>query len=298
MTTRPPIRPSVASAQQHSGHSGYPISNRNSGCPILAAVLSRQGWDWTNSPRTRFLKPFLIAILFLAIPARSQSPILLDTVVAVVNYHAILQSDIDDEIRLSVLDPSLPGQTVLTRRRALEQLISRSLIEQQIRREDAQAALPSPEEVATRLSEIRRELPACVRQNCASDAGWQAFLTAHDLTPERVNTYLRYRLEILAFIEQRFRQGIHITPQEIEAYYRETLVPQYAPGESVPTLERVTPRIEEVLLQQHVNVLFDEWLTNLRKQGDVEVLDPSLQSPEEKDTAPNVPPTAEGKARP
>jgi hypothetical protein len=215
----------------------------------------------------------------------------------VVNNHAVLASDIDDEIRLSVLDPSLPGQEILTRRHALDQLISRSLIEQQIRREDAQAALPSPEEVAMRLAEIRKELPACVRQNCASDDGWKAFLAAHGLTPERVNTYLRYRLEILAFIEQRFRQGIHIAPQEIEAYYRGTLVPQYTAGEAVPSLERVTPRIEEILLQQQVNLLFDEWLTNLRKQGDVEVLDPTLETPDEQNTAPTVPPTAEGKAK-
>jgi hypothetical protein len=42
----------------------------------------------------------------------------------------------------------------------------------------------------------------------------------------------------------------------------------------------VAPRIEEILLERHVNVLFDDWLNNLRKQGDVEVLDPSFESPE------------------
>jgi hypothetical protein len=46
-----------------------------------------------------------------------------------------------------------------------------------------------------------------------------------------------------------------------------------------------------------VNLLFDEWLTNLRKQGDVEVLDPTLETPEEKSTSPAVP-TAEGEAKP
>ena len=45
-------------------------------------------------------------------------------------------------------------------------------------------------------------------------------------------------------------------------------------------MQRVSPRIEEILLQQQVNLLFDEWLTNLRKQGDVEVLDPALESAE------------------
>jgi hypothetical protein len=54
-------------------------------------------------------------------------------------------------------------------------------------------------------------------------------------------------------------------------------LPQYKPGEAVPTLDKVSPRIQEILLQQKVNVLFDDWLQNLRKQGDVQVLDPSLE---------------------
>jgi len=208
------------------------------------------------------------------------SPVLLDRVVAMVNRRVILDSDIDNEIRMSVLDPAGAGQGVLTRKRALDQLISRALIQQQIRREDAQATQPSPAEVNARLTEIRKELPACVRQNCASDQGWVAFLVNHGLTPERVDAYLRFRLEILRFIEQRFRQGIRITPQEIETYYHDTLLPEYAPGEAIPPLEKVSPRLEEILLQQKVNVLFEDWLKNLRRQGDVEVLDPALETPE------------------
>jgi hypothetical protein len=214
----------------------------------------------------------------------------------VVNRHAILSSDIDDEIRLSVLDPGRAGQGVLTRKHALDHLISRSLIEQQIRREDAQAAEPSPTEIDARLAEIRKELPACVRENCASDAGWKAFLAAHNLTPERVDAYLRFRLEILRFIEQRFRPGIRISPQDIETYYHKTLLPEYAPGEAVPSLDKVSPRIEEILLQEQVNALFDEWLTNLRKQGDVEVLDPALETPEASET-PQTKPVAQSSSR-
>jgi hypothetical protein len=236
---------------------------------------------------TRFLKPLLVSILLSATTLPAQSTVILDRVVAVVNRHAILASDIDDEIRLSVLDPARAGRGVLTRPHALDQLISQALIEQQIRREDTQADEPTQEEVNARLAEIRKELPACVHENCASDAGWKAFLAAHDLTPERVDAYLRYRIEILRFIEDRFRPGIHISPQDIETYYRDTLLPEYGPGEAIPSLARVSPRIEEILLQQQVNLFFDEWLTNLRKQGDVEVLDPSLESAETPATKPS-----------
>ncbi len=214
----------------------------------------------------------------LAQPANPSSPVVLDRVVAVVNKHAILAGDLEDEIRLSVLDPNGVGQGQLTPQRALEQLISRTLIEQQIRQDDIPAIEPSQAEVNTRLYELRKQLPACVHQDCASDAGWKAFLASHGLTPERVAAYLRYRLEILSFIEQRFRQGIQISQEQIETYYRDTLVPRFAPGENVPTLDQVAPRIQEILLEQQVNVLFDNWLTNLRQQGDVEVLDPELES--------------------
>jgi len=213
-------------------------------------------------------------------PQPATGTVILDRVIAVVNNHAILSSDLDDEIRLSVLDPNRGGLGALTRGVALEQLISRALIQQQIRQEDEQAANPPQAEIDARLGEIRHEIPACVRENCASDAGWKAFLIEHHLSPERVESYLRYRLEILRFIERRFRQGIHISPQEIETYYHDTLLPQYAPGDSIPSLDKVSPRIQEILLQQKVNVLFDDWLENLRKQGDVEVLDPALLSPE------------------
>ena len=210
--------------------------------------------------------------------ARAQQPVVLDRVIAVVNRHAILASEIDDEVRLSVLDPMRQGQVALTRQHALEQLISRSLIEQQIRSEDDRAAEPSQSEVDARLSQIRRELPFCVHRNCASNEGWKQVLAERGLTPERVAGYLRYRLQILAFIELRFRQGIRIAPEEIADYYTKTLLPQYKPGEQAPPLATVSDRIEEILLEQHVNLLFEDWLANLRKQGDVEVLDPSLES--------------------
>jgi peptidyl-prolyl cis-trans isomerase SurA len=220
-------------------------------------------------------------VLFVSTPATAaaqqpdpSSPVVLDRAVAVVNKQVILSSDLDDEIRLSILEPDRGGE--LTPQQALEQLISRTLIEQQIREQDFQTVEPTAEEVDARVAELRKQLPACVHENCASDEGWEKFLAANGLTSPRVQSYLRYRLEILSFIEQRFSQGIQITQQQIETYYHDTLLPQYKSGEAVPPLDQVSSRIQEILLQQQVNVLFDTWLTNLRQQGDVEVLDPAL----------------------
>lgn len=267
--------------------------------------------QWSICARYRSLPAALLAVLLLAPTAKScwtqsaqsssapgpatsaASPIVLDRAVAVVNRHVILASDLDEEIRLSILDPNNAPQQNLTRQQALEKLISRTLIEQQIRQEDMPAIEPSREAVNARLHEMRTGLPICLRQDCASDSGWKAFLTAHALTEQRVNAYLRYRLEILSFIEQRFRQGIQISEQQIETYYHDTLAPEYGPGVTVPPLAQVSSRIQEILLQQEVNELFDNWLTNLRQQGDVEILDPDLVRDPAPSQTPSGPHTAE-----
>ncbi len=225
----------------------------------------------------------LTGVLSAAAQSEGESPapgssVKFDSTVAVVNRQAILKSDLEDEMQLSVLDPSTNAQEKMTEQEALERLISRTLIQQQIQQEDLQAAEPKPDEIAARLNEIRTELPTCVRADCKSDAGWKTFLAQHDLTPAQVESYLRHRMEILSFIERRFRQGIRITPEEIATYYNGTLLPQYPAGEKPPPLEQVSSRIEEILLQQRVNVMFDNWLSNLRNQGQIEVLDPALET--------------------
>jgi hypothetical protein len=191
-----------------------------------------------------------------------------------------------------VLDPARVGMGILTRARALDQLIGRALIQQQIRQGDLESVQPTQAVVDERLSQIRRQLPSCVRSHCATPEGWKAFLVLHNLTQERVESYLRYRIEILSFIEQRFRQGINIQPEQIEAYYTKTLLPQYPKGEAIPPLDQVSARIQEILLQQQVNILFDDWLSNLRKQGNIEVLDPTIEGPAMGTPEPEAPASA------
>ena len=204
----------------------------------------------------------------------------MDRVVAVVNNQAILKSDVDWQVRLAVLEPGTGTEQALRPQQALDQLISRELIEQAMRREDSHHTEPGPEQVEARVKEMRHDLPACARR-CVSDEGWAGFLAEHALTEARVENYVRERIEVLAFIEQRFRQGIRVTTEETENYYKRTLLPQYAPGAEIPPIEKVAPRIEEILLQQRVNALFEEWLRSLRLQGEIEVLDPALESPQE-----------------
>jgi peptidyl-prolyl cis-trans isomerase SurA len=250
---------------------------------VKAARFGDANYAWAKARMVFYLWGVILLVAADAVAAYAQEPApasdmqTLDRVVAVVNNQPILWSDITKEIRFAVLDPNEVNGTV-TPKRALQQLISRTLIEQQIGQEDATVAQPSDQDVQARVNAIRKELPACARLKCTTEAGWQEFLKTNELSAGQVEKYIRLRLEILRFIEIRFRQGIRIAHEEVEAYYRDKLLPQYAKGARVPPLSEVSSRIEEILLEQQVNVMFDNWLDSLRKQGNVEVLDASLES--------------------
>jgi peptidyl-prolyl cis-trans isomerase SurA len=96
------------------------------------------------------------ALLLLALAAclaRAQKPVVLDHVVAVINGSVILESDVQEEMRLAVLQPfSDSGR--YTPKRALQRLIDRALILQQMQAAE-ELTPPSPEEVQQRVNELR-----------------------------------------------------------------------------------------------------------------------------------------------
>lgn len=201
----------------------------------------------------------------------------LNAVVAVVNQQVVLASDVDEEMRLVHL---LPGgnQQDNSASAALERLITRLLIEQQIRIEDPSQLNPDAKDVEASLIGLRQDLPACKLTDCMTEEGWTTFLAGLDLTPAQVAAYWKDRYAVLGFIEQRFRSGIRISPEEIADYYQKTLLPQYHSATEAPPLKAVSARIQEVLLQQRVNSLLDDWVQSLREPGQVEIIDPTLRA--------------------
>lgn len=210
---------------------------------------------------------------------QSSPPVLLDRVIAVINGDVLLESDLEEEMHYAVLQPYSvpPGRN--SRQRALQRLINRTLILQQIREMNMQNLKPKESDIMQRIAEMRKQIPACVHYQCQTEAGWQAFLRDNHFTLEQVKEHWEQRLEILTFIEERFRSGIHISKDEIEKYYQQIFVPQFAKEKvQPPTLSSVSSRVEEILLQQKVNDLLQDWLKNLRERGGVEILDPEFKN--------------------
>jgi peptidyl-prolyl cis-trans isomerase SurA len=203
-------------------------------------------------------------------PAVGQGTVL-DRIVAIVNDDVILESDIDEERRFESIQPYRGSTAEFSRERAVQRLIDRALILQQSAMEPEDTI--TDEDLDAQLTKLRKDIPSCAEYHCETDPGWQKYLADRGFTVETFRELWRKRMELLRFIEVRFRNGIHISDDEIKDYYEKTMLPEYARQKvTPPKLETISTRIEEVLLQQQVSNLLRDWLKSLRAQGSVRIM--------------------------
>lgn len=202
----------------------------------------------------------------------------LDRIVAIVNDDLILDSDVNEELRLQAFDPYHAASEKLSNARAIERLINRDLILQQLKLQPEVA--PSDAEVNKQIDELRKDIPACNVYRCETKEGWDRFLADNGFTEASFFARWKERMTVLAFIEDRFQMGINITPQQIQTYYNDTLVPEYGRQHApAPKLIAISSQVREVLLQQQITNLLGDWLKSLRAQGSVVVLHPGEEAP-------------------
>ena len=197
--------------------------------------------------------------------------VLIDRVVAVVNGDVVLESDVEEERRMAAFQPISTPEGNATREKAIERLVNRRLLLQQAKLQPERPVTEA--DIDAQIDQLRKEIPACKAAHCETDAGWAKFLAAHGVTSNEVRAHWRERMETLQFVEVRFRSGIRISQAEIESYYQKTMLPEYAKqGVKAPPVEKLSDRIQEVLLQQQVSGLLSDWLKSLRAQGTVQLV--------------------------
>lgn len=214
-------------------------------------------------------------------PTAARSPaangVVLDRIVAVVNGDIILESDVDEERRYEEIQPYREGGA-FSRDKAIQRLIDRELILQQADLQPDDNV--SDSELKSQIATLRKDIPACKQYDCETDAGWKKYLSDHGFTEDEFDKRWRQRMELLKFIEVRFRSGITISDAQIKNYYETTMLPEYAKHNvAPPKLETISKRIEEVLLQQQVSNLLQDWLKSLRAQGSVRMMTPGEVAP-------------------
>ncbi len=203
---------------------------------------------------------------------------LVDQVIGVVNGDLILESDVEEERRFGVFQPFTSPSGAFSRDKAIERLVDRALILQQVKLQPEDKVTTA--DATAELNALRKQIPACKAAHCETEAGWNAFVQAQGFTLPELTERWRQRMEILKFIEQRFRAGIRIEPAEIKDYYEQSLLPEYARQKvKAPSLEVLSERVQEVLLQQRVSALLGDWLEQLKAQGSVRMMRPDEVAP-------------------
>lgn len=207
------------------------------------------------------------ACLLLGISA-VQAQVVVDRMVAVVNKRVIMESKLDQEVRLErLLEGKPPAGAKLDPAEAalmLEQLIDRNLLEQQILRGDMET--PSDAEVAQRIQEVRARTPGL-----EAEEGWKARLAADDLTELDVERRISSEFSILHYIDVRFRYLVRVDKAGIDAFYRDKFLPELRRrGAPEPALPDVSDKIEKILVEQRVDEMLNDWLKTLRGQAQIE----------------------------
>ena len=190
-----------------------------------------------------------------------------DRIVATVNRHAILASEWEEALGFECLvnGRALRDFTPAEQNQTLQRIIDQELIAQQMR---AASYVPATgEEIAARVRDLRNTQPAW-----KTDPGWRDALAACGLSADDAEERVAVQVNELRYIDLRFRPEIRIDRRAIENYYREQLLPQLRrAGSTEPPLNQVAPMIEQLLVEQRMNQLQNQWLRTLRTQAEIQV---------------------------
>src|SRR5262249_25016491 len=143
-----------------------------------------------------------------------------DRMVAVVNKRVILNSELDQEVRVELLMQGEPlaKRTPQDSLSALDRLIDRSLLDQQIA--NTGMVDPAPEELGEQIKNLRAQFP-----NASTEEGWKTILDSYGLTQQDIEYQLNLQVRLLRFIDLRFRGLVRVDKNAINSYYQEKLLP-------------------------------------------------------------------------
>ncbi|MFY9661024.1 MAG: SurA N-terminal domain-containing protein [Terriglobales bacterium] len=208
-------------------------------------------------------------LLCVALSACAFGGQIVDRVVANVNGHVVLQSDLEQEIAFEAFSIGRNPDvfTADERKTALDRLIDRELLREQVR-----PSQPAPaDQVASQVAAVRKLYPAG-----ATDAGWHAVLQRFGLTELALEKRMSNEIQLMKLVEDRLRPSIQIDQQAVETYYHDELVPEMnkAGGPAKPLTE-VSARIKDLLAEKKMNELLSGWLASLRSGSQIRTPDSS-----------------------
>lgn len=217
------------------------------------------------------------ALVVLAMSSYCFAGEIIDRLVASVDNVPILQSDWDQSVAFEALQQGRVAASfkVEERRAALERLVDQQLLRSQMGDENMASA--DERDVSKEIERIRATYPAG-----KTDEGWQRLLAECGLDEAYVQQKVARQLQVMRFVDLRLRPETRVPREDVEDYYKETLVPAVrSRGAKEESLTEAYPQIEEILRQQRLDELLTTWLRDLRDHSDIQWLGGTENSPSE-----------------
>lgn len=214
------------------------------------------------------MRRLLQLVLLLSLwPGSAQSGEVIDRIVAIVNNTPIFQSEWELALRCeALLDGRSPESFTEAEQRAVfDRLVDQELLHEQMR--GFMVSEVTDEQVNARWQEVRKQIPGA-----SSDEEWKQTLAKAGVTDQELTARIRMQLEVLRYLDARFRPMVRVDYRTIQKYYREQFLPElHKQGGQEMSLSDAVPRIREILMQQRMDEQVTSWLQTLREQADIRI---------------------------
>ena len=208
-------------------------------------------------------------LLFLMLASVAEA-VVIDRIAIVVGTKLIKDSDIEREIRVTdFLNGDKLDLSPAARRKAAQRLIDQAMIHREV--DMGRYTAPTPGETEAFLLQVKK-------QHFKDDAQFRQALQTYGITQEQLESQVHWQINVLHFIEQRFRPAILISEPESEAYYKAHQADFRDPKTGkVLLIDNVRDQIQDILAAPRVDKEFEDWLERARRQTQVEYREPGLE---------------------
>ena len=203
------------------------------------------------------MRPRSIAVLLICRAAAAA--VVLDRIAVVVDKHVIKTSDIERDARVAeFLDRAPLDTSVKVKRQAAERLIDQTVI-----REEMDKGGYSKSSAGEVNGLVKRML---AERFGGSAASFQRELARYGLSEAQLRLQLQWQMDVLAFLDQRFRPGVLVTDEQVKSYYDQHRADLERQFPQLKTYAALEPKIRASLEGEQVNQNFEEWLAEARKR--------------------------------
>lgn len=209
-------------------------------------------------------------ICLLALAGAAAGSVVIDRIAVVVGRHAIKLSDVDRDLRVTQFQNREPlNLSSANRKKAAERLIDQAIIGDEM----VSGAYPRPGsgDADALVAQLRTS------RFGGSDARLRQALSEYGLTVDALRTQMLWQLEVLRFIDERFRPGVLVSEDEVKEYYSRHRSEMARPNSGNATLEALEPKIREAIEGERINQGFEQWLSRARQRNRIEYRQEAFQ---------------------